>query len=163
MSELCYIITENYPDDRFGIEHEYKHSEFELAKKDFIEFSKEKREESLRYGHGIDILGIENEDYYLVECDKEKLKTYIQSSDLILERIEEIVLDEVETDDVFSKEDREKAIEILNKALNEIKELPSLQREFYQPILIPKKERIDENKNLKCWVYDFEKQEIVLA
>lgn len=163
MSELCYIITENYPDDRFGIEHEYKHSEFELAKKDFIEFSKEKREETIKYGDVDKSDILENEDYYLVECDKEKLKTYIQSSDLILERIKEIVLDQVETDDIFSKEDREKAIEILNKALNEIKELPSLQREFYSPVLIPKKERTDENKNLKCWVYDFEKQEIVLA
>ena len=113
MSELCYIITENYPDDRFGIEHEYKHSEFELAKKDFIEFSKEKREETIKYGDVDKSDILENEDYYLVECDKEKLKTYIQSSDLILERIKEIVLDQVETDDIFSKEDREKAIEIL--------------------------------------------------
>ena len=162
MSELCYIITENYPDDRFGIEYEYKHSEFELAKKDFIEFSKEKREETIKYSDTP--INIEdNEDYYLVECDKEKLKTYVQSSDYILERIEEIILDQVETDEVFSKEDREKAIEILNKALNEIKELPSLQREFYSPVLIPKKERVDENKNLKCWVYDFQKQEIVLT
>lgn len=162
MSELCYIITENYPDDRFGIEHEYKHSEFELAKKDFIEFSKEKREETIKYSDTP--INIEdNEDYYLVECDKEKLKTYVQSSDYILERIEEIILDQVETDEVFSKEDREKAIEILNKALNEIKELPSLQREFYSPVLIPKKERVDENKNLKCWIYDFQKQEIILA
>lgn len=162
MSELCYIITENYPDDRFGIEYEYKHSEFELAKKDFIEFSKEKREETIKYSDTP--INIEdNEDYYLVECDKEKLKTYVQSSDYILERIEEIILDQVETDEVFSKEDREKAIEILNKALNEIKELPSLQREFYSPVLIPKKERVDENKNLKCWIYDFQKQEIILA
>lgn len=163
MSELCYIITENYPDDRFGIEHEYKHSEFELAKKDFIEFSKEVKQENLRWSNGNEEDKIENEDYYLVECDKEKLKTYVQSSDSILERIEEIILDQVETDEVFSKEDREKTIEILNKALNEIKELPSLQIEFYSPVLIPKKERIDENKNLKCWVYDFQKQEIVLA
>lgn len=163
MSELCYIITENYPDDRFGIEHEYKHSQFELAKKDFIEFSKEKKEETLKYSDVDKSDILDNEDYYLVECDKEKLKTYVQSSDSILERIEEIILDQIETDEVFSKEDREKVIEILNKALNEIKELPSLQREFYSPILIPKKERIDENKNLKCWVYDFEKQEIVLA
>lgn len=163
MSELCYIITENYPDDRFGIEHEYKHSEFELAKKDFIEFSKEVKQENLRWSNGNEEDKIENEDYYLVECDKEKLKTYVQSSDSILERIEEIILDQVETDEVFSKEDKEKVIEILNKALNEIKELPSLQIEFYSPVLIPKKERIDENKNLKCWVYDFQKQEIVLA
>jgi len=163
MSELCYIITENYPDDVFYIEHEYKHSEFELAKKDFIEFSKEVKQENLRWSNGNEEDKIENEDYYLVECDKEKLKTYVQSSDSILERIEEIILDQVETDEVFSKEDKEKVIEILNKALNEIKELPSLQIEFYSPVLIPKKERIDENKNLKCWVYDFQKQEIVLA
>lgn len=163
MSELCYIITENYPDDRFGIEHEYKHSEFELAKKDFIEFSKEVKQENLRWSNGNEEDKIENEDYYLVECDKEKLKTYVESSDSILERIEEIILDQVETDEVFSKEDREKVIEILNKALNEIKELPSLQREFYSPVLIPKKERVDENKNLKCWVYDFQKQEIILT
>lgn len=163
MSELCYIITENYPDDVFYIEHEYKHSDFELAKKDFIEFSKEKREETIKYGDidKSDIL--ENEDYYLVECDKEKLKNYVESSDSILERMEEIILDQVERDEVFSKEDREKTIEILNKALNEIKELPSLQLECYSPILIPKKERTDENKNLKCWVYDFQTQEIILA
>jgi len=162
MNELCYIITEDYPDDRFSIEHEYKHSDFELAKKDFIEFSKEKKQETLKYSDD-ELDEFETEYYYLVECEKEKLKNYVESSDSILERIEEIILDQVQVDEVFSKEEREKVSEILNKALNEIKELPSLQREFYSPILIPKKERTDEHKNLKCWVYDFKTQEIILA
>lgn len=160
MSEIVYVTTETYPDEYFIVEDEYSKNDFELAKKEFIRYSKEIKQESMRHDNSNEL---ENESYYLVECEKQKLGDSIQSADRILESIEENILDQIELDEVFQKEEREKALSIIEDALNKIKELKSMQGFTYQPLNLPKEERTDKLKTLKCWVYDFEKQELVIA
>lgn len=120
--ELVWCITESYPDDDFTIHTEYAHDEFEKAKADLIEYSKDE---------------FYDFDYpmYLSEMTKQPVSDFFPDDEYLHENMIEFIeasLAEQVGDWFEIKETDKKAMqEIISKCIAELKNLPVFKTEVY--------------------------------
>jgi len=122
MMKLVWCITESYPDDDFTIHSEYNHDEFEQAKADLIEYSKE-------WDYDFDY------PMYLSEITKQQVSDFFPDDEYLyenmIESIEETIVERV-GDWFETKEADKKAMqEIISKCIAELKNLPVFKSEVY--------------------------------
>ena len=121
---LVWCITETYPDEHFLIHEEYGHDEFEEAKADLIEYSKD------------EYYDFEN-PMYLSEMIKQPISNFFPDdehlSDQMIESIEESIIDQVGDWFEIKEEDKKAMQEVICKCIAELKKLPVFSSEVYHP------------------------------
>lgn len=120
--KLVWCITESYPDDDFSIHSEYNHDEFEKAKDDLIEYSKE-------WDYDFE------EPMYLAEMTKRPVSDFFPDNEYLYnnmkESIEEAIVERVGNWFQTDEEDKKAMQEIISNCIVELKKLPVFSMEVY--------------------------------